>query len=135
MAGKRYVPLFRVDITGVDGVVNLVNGQPQTVSTIEFVQTRIVDSAFGTPQGDGFVCDAATVYAGARVDAAFRAAEKNGDVYVEIDEDDYQRLLRATMTPRTGTGYNANVGASLIPFMRAIEDAKRELPTSDGVAP
>ena len=90
-----------------------------------FLKQRSADDSFGT-QG----------VKGLQSSAAIRAAIgdcKPGDVIV-LDEDDWERLKAAVEMPSAqggdgkllAVGYNSVAGPQLMPFMRAVLDAKTE---------
>jgi hypothetical protein len=137
MAAKRYITVPEpVEIRGFDGEWPRTREGDEVRETVAmqlFVRLRTVDEAFPDdrcphPQSPGAfvgVWTPVVLQSAATLRELFRG--KAAGELVELDEDDYRRLLRATESPAP-PGYDRHFGHLLLPFVHAVADAKRERP-------
>jgi hypothetical protein len=129
---RRYITLLSdIAVMALDGkrpYLRETDGSMKpTLSHREFIITRTADATFSVLGMAGIVSAAAIRVA---VDKL-----KPGDV-LELDQDDWQRLVEATEKPKqltqqgqvVETGYDGVAGPQLVPFARAIKDASLEDP-------
>lgn len=124
MAAKRYFRILPdITIMELDGKKPMVVNEEALVCSNEtFIHARTTDPAFAgaDPSSDPPkppVWSMRAVVSAETVRALVRGKEPGS--LIEMDEDDWDRLRRAT---EKGT-YSSLTAGSLIPFMRAICDA------------
>ena len=132
MGQKRYITVLEeLPIYELDGTTKTKDDNgPLSCSMSKFVDGRSTDPAFvsETPRDAATVqWNMAMVVSAEAVRAHFRG-KKPGDV-VELEEDDWERLNRATVKG----SYHPSVAASLIPFMRAVKLAQDSPPKKEEV--
>ncbi len=99
-----------ITVTLLDGSPALVDGKPITLSFIDFCRSQLEDQRYG-----------ASMVAVVRANT-IREALDAANGAVDLDEDLWQSLKAVVENP--SRGYDAKVATSLLPFMRAIVDAK-----------
>jgi hypothetical protein len=112
----RYIPIQPdIALTNIEGdPVNNEKGDQITISFKRFVLARLMNPQF-TQTMDG-------VLVAVQIKQAVEAAT---DV-IEIETEDWKRLVEATKSPHGG--YNAQVAHCLAPFMKAITEASEKRP-------
>lgn len=129
---RRYITLLPdIYIMTLDGKRPYLResdgGTKPSLSHREFIITRTSDATFSVLGMTGIVSAAAIRVAVDKLEP--------GDV-LELDQDDWQRLVEATEKPKqlggdgriVETGYDGVAGPQLVPFARAIKDAALEDP-------
>jgi hypothetical protein len=105
-----------VTLVQLDGTPVLLDGKPVELTIAQFVCERTCDNAFvGNEPERRFSMD--DILAATRVCARFESAS----AHVDLEEADYERLLRATRSPHGG--YHPAGARSVVPFMMAIVGA------------
>ncbi len=116
---KRYIvmlaPVLLVDEN--DEPIRMESGAQQQVAHADFIRGRTMDATFGESL-DG-ICAAAEIRRKVR-------GLGEGDV-LELDEDEWQLLLAATVSPRTAK-YHALVGPQITRQALAVRHASSERP-------
>lgn len=134
MAEKRYFKILPdltiMELNGKKAMVSNETEEELVCSHEEFIHARTTDSAFA---GGDVTADppkppnwSMRAIVSAETVRALVRGKKPGDL-IEMDEDDWERLKRATEKG----DYLPIVAGSLIPFMREICDAKTTKPPPD----
>jgi len=129
---RRYITLVAdIAVMALDGKRPYLResdgSMKPTISHREFIITRTADATFSTLGMAGIVSASAIRISVDKLGP--------GDV-LELDQDDWQRLVEATEKPKqlggdgriVETGYDGVAGPQLVPFARAIKEASLEDP-------
>jgi hypothetical protein len=129
---RRYITLLSdisvLDIEGKRPYLRHADGSLKpTLSHREFIITRTADATFSVLGMAGIVSASAIRVAIDKLGP--------GDV-LELDQDDWQRLVESVEKPKqvgsdgriVETGYDGVAGPQLVPFARAIKEARLEDP-------
>lgn len=129
---RRYITLIPdIAVMALDGKRPYLResdgSMKPTLSHREFIITRTADATFSALGMAGMVSAAAIRIAVDKIEV--------GEI-LELDQDDWQRLVEATEKPKqvggdgrvVETGYDGVAGPQLMPFMRSIKDASLEDP-------
>ncbi len=113
-------PVTFVDDNGEHILEQLASGEkrPVTQTFAEFVRNRTRDPKFGS--GEGLGLD--DIEAGLELRRAVTQAVMTDAAYVDVPNEHHARLLRVIEKP-TG-GWQGLAAEQLVPFMRAVKDAK-----------
>jgi len=118
MSRKRYIRIPEpVQVFDEQDELILENGKPLIFTFPSFIRGRTTDNSFG--KNMDYIESALSIRSSIK-------GKSTGAIW-EIDEDDWEKLVEVTKVP--SAPYNPRIVIFLVPFMRAITEAKPEKPT------